>query len=273
MSVTIAFMTNYTLDLPNIDKQNQTIETFYDIFKPDNLLPTLIFCDEKPLSKIDGEFILYSGVKCNNYKNVGQEYEDNLLNLKLLKHADLIKTQSLCDGYKKAIELCKTPYLFFLEHDWIFLKNITHTLSQLTTLMDQHSEINCILFNKMHNTPFDFQTIDYKNYTIPLCLTNRQSNNPNLLRIDHALNVRYKLIKNEGCTVHPSIKYKFPSGLVLPSHCGGIECELCEYCNSDERIKILGTYIYGYVNMDPTIVHTDGCNRDLINKSSQVVRS
>ena len=31
--VTIAFMTNYTLDLPSIDKQKKTIESFYNVFK------------------------------------------------------------------------------------------------------------------------------------------------------------------------------------------------------------------------------------------------
>ena len=30
--VTIAFMTNYTLDLPNFNKQKSTIESFYNVF-------------------------------------------------------------------------------------------------------------------------------------------------------------------------------------------------------------------------------------------------
>ncbi len=273
--VTIAFMTNYTLDLPNIDKQKKTIESFYNVFKINTALPTFIFCDEKPLSKIDGDIILYSGEICKNYKKIGQEYEDKLLAIDLLKHAELIKTQSLCDGYKKAIELCKTPYLLFLEHDWIFLPNIIHSLSDLTNLMNQHNEINCILFNKLYNIPYDYQTIQYFNYSVPLCLTNRQSNNPNLLRIEHALKIRYNLIKNEGCSVHPSIeyKYKFNNGLELPNYCGGIECELCIFCDKNiNNIKLLGTYLYGSVNMNPTVTHTDGCNRYLLNKNTTVIR-
>ena len=273
--VTIAFMTNYTLDLPSIDKQKKTIESFYNVFKINTALPTFIFCDEKPLSQIDGDIILYSGVVCKNYKKIGQEYEDKLLAIDLLKHAELIKTQSLCDGYKKAIELCKTPYLFFLEHDWIFLSNITHSLSDLTNLMNDHNDINCILFNKMYNIPSNDQTIQYFNYSVPLCLTNRQSNNPNLLRIEHALKIRYNLIKNEGCSIHPCIeyKYKFNNGLELPNYCGGIECELCVFCDKNvNNINLLGTYLYGSYNMKPTIIHTDGCNRVLLNKVTKVIR-
>ena len=273
--VTIAFMTNYTLDLPNINKQKGTIESFYNVFKINTVLPTFIFCDEKPLSKIDGDIILYSGEICKNYKKVGQEYEDNLFALDLLKHAELIKTQSLADGYKKAIELCKTPYLFFLEHDWLFLNNIEHSLSDLTNLMNVHNEINCILFNKRYNKPSNDQTMQYFNYSVPLCLTNRQSNNPNLLRIEHAFKIRYNLIKNEGCSIHPCIeyKYKFNNGLELPNYCGGIECELCVFCDDNvNNINVLGTYLYGSYNMEPTIIHTDGCDRDLLNKVTNVIR-
>ena len=42
MSVTIAFMTNYTLDIPSIEKQKMTIESFYQIFKQTDLLETFI---------------------------------------------------------------------------------------------------------------------------------------------------------------------------------------------------------------------------------------
>ena len=53
--------------------------------------------------------------------------------------------------------------------------------------MDYNNEINCILFNKLNNIVLRFQKIyNTKEYNIPLCLTNRQSNNPNILRISHA---------------------------------------------------------------------------------------
>jgi hypothetical protein len=275
MSVTIAFMTNYTLDLPNIKDQENTIDSFYRIFKPDTILPTLIFCDEKPLSKINGDIILYSGEICNDYKIIGQKYKENLLNLDKLKHSEFIITQSLCDGYKKAIELCKTPYLFFLEHDWIFLPNITHKLYELTDLMNKYNEINCILFNKFYNIESTFQSIKQVNFSIPLCLTNRQSNNPHLLRIEHAKTKRTNLIKNEGCSIHPNIeyKYKFVNGMELPNYCGGIECELSEFCNkNNNNISVLGTYIYGYFGMNNTIIHTDGCKRALLNETTKVIR-
>lgn len=262
MSVTIAFMTNYTLDIPNVEKQKQTIKSFYKILKPKELCPTIIFCDEKPLSQIKGEFILYNGNKCSDYKKIGKNYENKLKNIKLLQHSKLVKTTSLCDGYKKAIEMCKTPYLFFLEHDWIFLNNITHTIDDLIKCMDKYSEINCILFNKKSNKILQNQNVKETKYEIPLCLTNRQSNNPNILRIKHAKEVRTKLINSNGCSIHKGIEFYYDmKSFKIPNYCGGIECELTEYCNQNNIYK-LGTYLYGKLNYSPTIIHTDGCYRE-----------
>lgn len=267
MSVTIAFMTNYTLDIPNIKKQIQTIESFYNKLKVTEKLETFIFYDEKPLSKIHGKITLFNNEVYDNYLIPGNKYIDELKNIDLLKHSTSIKTQSLCDGYKKAIELCKTPYLFFLEHDWIFLDNITHSLKDFVNIMEKNKEINCILFNKMDNLPkYSQKFYKSKNYDIPLLLTNRQSNNPNILRIEHAKKIRYPLIKNEGCSVHPGIEYYYNiNNMKIPNYCGGIECELCNFCGENENIiNTLGTFIYGNYGYNPTVIHSDGCSRNIL---------
>jgi hypothetical protein len=265
--VTIAFMTNYSLDIPSISKQEITINSFYKIFKPNTILNTIIFCDEKPLSKIEGSITLYNGEIYDNYKIPGKQYEENLRNIHFLKDSTFIKTNSLCDGYIKAIELCKTKYLFFLEHDWIFLENIEHSLRDLTKLMDDNHEINNILFNKLNNIETSFQKFyKSKEFNIPLLLTNRQSNNPNLLKVDHAYKIRYPLINNIGCSIHNGIEFYYNiNNMKLPNYCGGIECELCEHCKEDEdKVNILGTYIYGPYGLSETLVHSDGCNRALL---------
>jgi len=274
--ITIAFMTNYTLDIPNIDKQLNTIKSFYDVFQIHTTIKTYIFCDEKPLSKIEGTIELYNKNKYNDYKIPGSEYETNLKNINLLKHATFIKTNSLCEGYKKAIELCDTKYLLFLEHDWVFLNNINHTLEDLIELMNSNNEINCILFNKKNNNESKTQKFyNSKSYEIPLCLTNRQSNNPNILRTSHAKEIRYPLINNEGCSIHPGIEFYYCiNDMKIPNYCGGIECELCNYCNDNEDIvNILGTYIYGPKNYNNTITHSDICDRNLLNtKSTNIIK-
>lgn len=269
MSVTIAFMTNYTLNIPNIEKQIQTIESFYNKLKITEILETIVFCDEKPLSKIEGNITLFNKEVYDDYSIPGNKYIENLKNINLLKDAKFIKTQGLCDGYKKAIELCKTPYLFFLEHDWVFLDNITHSLQDFVNIMHENEEINCILFNKMNNLPKDYQKFyKSKQYDIPLLLTNRQSNNPNILKIEHAKKIRYPLIKNTGCSVHPGIEYYYNiNDMKIPNYCGGIECELCIFCNDNEyKVNILGTYLYGSYQYPPTIIHTDGCDRKKLNR-------
>ena len=55
----------------------------------------------------------------------------------------------------------------------------------------------------------------------------------------------------------------------IPGWCGGIECELCEHCQENiEKIIELGNYLYGPLNHDKTIIHSDICDRDLLNKKS-----
>lgn len=263
-NITIAFMTNYTLEIPNIEKQKKTIESFYNVFKPCSILKTIIYCDEKPLSKIKGTITLFDNTKYNNYKIIGNKYEENLLSIPLLKDAKFVKTNGLCDGYKHIIDNCDTKYIFFLEHDWIFLDNIKHNIKELIEIMDNNIDINNILFNKLDNTEKSFQKFYNSKYiNLPLLLTNRISNNPNILRTSHAKEIRYPLINNEGCSIHPGIEfYYYINDMKIPNYCGGIECELCNYCNENEdKVNILGTYLYGSYQYPPTIIHTDGCNR------------
>jgi hypothetical protein len=267
MDITIAFMTNFTLDIPDIRKQQNTLESFYKIFKINKLIKTYVFYDIKPLYEIKSEIKLYNSEIHNDYKIPGNKYLENLKNIKHLKDAEFINTKSLCDGYIQAINMCQTPYLFFLEHDWIFNENINHTLDELIKLMNENNQINCILFNKLKNKVTPFQQF-YKSmkFEIPLLLTNRQSNNPNLIRVSHAKNIRIKLLNNNGCSCHPGIEFYYNiNNMKIPNYCGGIECELCNYCKQDENIvNELGTYIYGPLNYNETIYHSDGCNRILL---------
>jgi hypothetical protein len=272
MDITIAYMTNYTLDIPNIDKQKTTIESFYKVFKPDNMLKTIIYCDEKPLSKIEGTITLLDNTKYDDYTIVGKKYEENLLSIPLLQNAKFVKTNGLCDGYKRVIDSCETKYIFFLEHDWIFLDNIKHTLKQLIEIMDKNIDINNILFNKLDNTVKPFQKFyNSKNTGLNLLLTNRISNNPNILRTSHAKDIRYPLINNDGCSIHPGIEFYYNiNEMKMPNYCGGIECELCEYCKEDEtKVNTLGTYLYGSYRHPPTIIHSDGCNRQLLHTNGK----
>ena len=269
MDLTIAFMTNFTLDIPNIKKQENTINSFYNIFKVNQKLKTFVFYDEKPLSKIDTKIELYNNEKYADYKIPGEKYLNNLKEIEYLRDSEFIKTKSLCDGYIKAMNMCDTNYLFFLEHDWIFNNNIKNSMQELITLMDKNIEVNCILFNKLKNTPTSFQQFyKSKQFQIPLLLTNRQSNNPNLIRVSHAKDVRIKLLSDNGCSCHPGIEFYYNiNNMKIPNYCGGIECELCKYCGQDKNIvNQLGTYIYGPINYNETIYHSDGCNRALLHK-------
>jgi hypothetical protein len=267
----IAFTTNFTLNVPDITKQQETIRSFFHTFKPSQDIQIFVLYDDKPLSKIEKSFKLANGTECNDYKPVCEEYIKNLKNIPEFENAHFIHTKSLCDGYKQVLRLCNTPYLFFLEHDWIFLPNITHTLEDLMLYLDNHQEINCILFNKFKNIKFPFQSVQQLEHEIPVCLTSRQSNNPNLMRVDHALKVKDVLINENGCSVHPNIEFKYSvNGFLLPNYCGGIECELTEYCDKYNLTTELGTVLYGPLNYLATVTHSDGCDRNILEKGKKI---
>lgn len=262
MDITLVFMTNWSWTVPDITKQLRTIQSFYNVFKVD-ILPTIIYCDTKPLSSIEGSFVTSDGVSYDNSSEVGNIYVSNLLNIPEFRNARFEFTSSLCDGYLRALT-CETKYLFFLEHDWFFKENITHSLGEQIELMNRNQEINCILFNKMSNCVYNSQKIYQVDYQIPMCLTDRQSNNPNILRVSHARQVRAPLISKDGCSIHPNIEFNYNMGdFQLPNYCGGIECELTNYCTTVDRVRELGTYLYGSVGMSCTVEHLDGCKRSL----------
>ena len=115
--ITFNIFTNCTINSPNIFPINLLLESLIDTFNLDPQEMKLnIFIDYHPYKK--------------NY----DKFLQNLKNYFLSKNTNptFYKTKSLVDGFSKTFDICNTPFLFNLEHDWIFYKrNITHSLNEI----------------------------------------------------------------------------------------------------------------------------------------------
>jgi hypothetical protein len=107
MNLELHVFTNSTINAPDTKIISQTYQSFQNIFGK-NILPT-VWCDPNP--------------------NISQAHQ-YILNLREI-FPTVRLSQSLSDGYIKAINKSRAEYLFMLEHDWEFLPSITHTLEEV----------------------------------------------------------------------------------------------------------------------------------------------
>jgi hypothetical protein len=206
--VQLNLFTNYLPALLSKPVIFKTADSFYSVF---GNIDTVVWCDT------------------SKDKVKAQEY------LKLLRtrFTDIHETNSLSDGYVQAIKTTTYPYLFMLEHDWLFRKQyIKHSLSQITGLMSACNIVH-LRFNKRYNIVHrGDKYLHQKEYAgIPYCLTPMLSNNP------HFINTYlYKATLIEHIVVVPGSL--------------GIE----------ERLSHKGMEgaVYGSISMPNTIVHLDG---------------
>lgn len=146
----------------------------------------------------------------------------------------VVKTKGLADGWKKALDSAKTDYIFMLEHDWVFDKDVVqHTLKDILYRM-KRDRLWCMLFNK-HPNDISLNNTKWQSYFEPTksfyCLTDRFSNNPHILDV--------KRFKEEQ--MH-KIDWTAPGA-------GQIEQVL------QRKVDIA---VYGRYGDQPAIIHIDG---------------
>lgn len=91
------------------------------------------------------------------------------------------KTNGLADGYIKSVNICETDYIFQIEHDWIFLDTIKHTLSEILECMIMEN-IEHLRFNKRKNVnAVNERLCEVEINGIKLCRTTKRSNNPHVI--------------------------------------------------------------------------------------------
>jgi hypothetical protein len=165
----------------------------------------------------------------------------------LLKHfKNVNESQSLSDGYIKAIKSSKKEYLFMLEHDWVF-ESIPNTLEEIIQVMEEE-KIMHLRFNQRENIPIksDKYLKEVESKLFKYCRTPSVSNNPHIINKRLYERMALPLIKNEKGSK-------------------GIEEVLCE----NENVE---GCIYGGLNYPRVIVHTDG-RREVISLNKKIKNS
>jgi hypothetical protein len=208
----------FTNSTEYIDTKKTIVETFKSFVATFGYIKPTIWLDPHP--NINLEVV-------NNYVNYIKTNIDCTLNF----------TESLSDGYIRAVNNCKTEFSFMLEHDWIFKNNITHSLEDVCDIL-KVGELSHLRFNSISNNQnsqsASFDCIrEIKINNTAVCLTPSASNNPHILNISEYTERCLPRIRN----CHGSL---------------GIEHNLV---NASQ-----GFAVYGGIDHDSTIIHTNGRN-------------
>jgi hypothetical protein len=163
-SVSLAVFTNCTdtcLTEPTI---YDTLASLIQAFRDQNFKTLTVYCDPHPNPKLYKDYVK----KLESYGFY------------------VVKTKSLSDGWKQAIEGCKEDYLFLCEHDWLFLASeINHKLFKIIRMMNKN-KLWYMRFNKRDNIDDDklakWQSY-FKQGGKGYCLTDNISNNPHIINV------------------------------------------------------------------------------------------
>lgn len=154
-------------------------------------------------------------------------------NIKRAYNIEPIRTESLSDGYRRALDM-NYEFIYYLEHDWR-IQGVTHSLGDILGWMKTDNQW-FMLFNQHKN--IDMPELEkWQSYLKPhnsyYSLTDRISNNPHIIWREM---YRSKAMHLVDWTVRGA---------------GMIEQVL------EKKFEVA---VYGEYGKEPTIVHTDGRN-------------
>ena len=173
----------------------------------------------------------------------------------------------LISSIKNVLDVIKTPYFLFLEHDWVFLNKENINFNDLVTSFNKNNFINAVWFSKDDNVMRGFEiTDDVDGKSTPFQLDDRVigtnlitscrwSNNPALFRLSKFKEWYNNIIKNEHVDI-------------VNQGCHNVEETMIPYYR--EQIRTLGwdnvkddwgTYLYGNIGEGPYVGHTDASKR------------
>lgn len=174
-------------------QMNDTLKESISIITPTHILPSAPNTEiiEKMLESLYGNVIgskyvnHYVFVDSDKTNPNRKEYIANLNKLKnYYSNLYIIEVfdSGLKTNYINGLRLCKTPYVFFVEHDWVFLEKIP--LKRFVDIMDKNNHVNLIKLSKRNNMEVGgWDSILEQDKDIPdLIKTNSWSNHPHVSR-------------------------------------------------------------------------------------------
>jgi hypothetical protein len=158
-SVELNIFTNSTINAPSTDHIDQCYNSFIKIFG--NGIKTRVWCDPKPNLENSEEFISRLKKKFDN----------------------IFLTESLSDGYVKALNLSDSNYMFMLEHDHILLDTIKHSLDEIIDQME-YDNLWYLRFNRRENQAMrtDRWLEEKQGKHFKYCVTPAMSNTPHIIK-------------------------------------------------------------------------------------------
>jgi len=191
----------------------------------------------------------------------------------ITNHIKFVK-YGLIDTVKHALEDITTPYLMFLEHDWVFLEKDSIDFESILHAFKKYSFINSVYFNKDDNimrgceicrdvdditTPFEREDRVKEMNLVTTC---RWSNNPAI----HRTSKFREWYKNYLESVHNNVGHG----------CHDVEdVMITTYRSIIAKSKWIdvrdnwGTYLYGNIGEGPYVGHTDASRKYLYSARSQ----
>lgn len=173
----------------------------------------------------------------------------------------------LISSIKNTIHKVRTPYLLFLEHDWVFLNKDSIDFLSLIESFNKHNFINAVWFSKNDNvirgsditkdvedevTPF---YLEERVKEVNLISTVRWSNNPAMFRLSK-MKEWYELYIDNGNVGDTNQGQHNVEETMIP-----IYRKIISENKWDNIKDEWGTYLYGNIEEGPYVGHTDASKR------------
>lgn len=237
--LTVLVTTHVLPTAPSIEVIKECTDSIFNNFKGIKDCEFLVYCDSR-----DSE--------------VSKEYVKNLSQLSDVKIFDRVDSGMIVN-YIEVIEKCETDYLFFCEHDWLFLRPVK--IQNLINCMDSNPNVNFVRFNKRNNWQTHKESGAWETYIeeeteiteFPLMRTNCIATHPHIVRKDKFVKEWLPTINRE---LTRTLKHHWSIELIL-------------YLWYTQEIKNLGfkkaqkkwgVFNYGPKSESNIITHLDGSN-------------
>jgi hypothetical protein len=193
---------------------------------------------------------------------------------------DVQCASTLAAAYCSALFDSRTPFLFLLEHDWLFLpQRINHSMDQFLALME-NSAVSYLRFSKNMNNgkcmkrgtedSLVERAMEGTKTTMEIVSDHRFSQNPHIASVN-----AMKLIASSECAIQPPVTHtRFEASLTefcqrafLAGKQWDWACTNCQ-CHLVEQYRPCRIFVYGSEGNPQTVFHMDG-RRFHMNKSNK----
>lgn len=235
--ITVLTTTHFVKSCPSTRLLQETLSSFAEASGPLHLRHLISYDMPKACSDMHLQYL-------KNIRSLRDQYGRNV-------EVSSVNQLGLFGSFLHLIEQVDTPYLIFLEHDWIFREVIS--LKQLLHVFNKYDFVKHVRFNKRSNIA---RRCDIRVEPEPriseLALTRTWcfSNNPYMARTELIRDQCLPIIQGRRQRYRGSRGIEQPVDRTIKRQVGTE--------GFDVTHQRWGTYLYGSVKAPPTVQHLDG---------------